>query len=265
MSFRLKDTFITKKERQMKTNKRNRKLEKPLFFGISLIVLSLITGCGSIVTKKTPPFSHIHVGHALTGWVTTPGKKGLIETAKKEAQAALNSALQASRSSSLAQKKTHIANALHAVDPKAQANGSGLGFGLTRALTESIAHLQFAAESDDASANIKRTVPVIARKAQNLAKLSNQLKIFGQAATSATSMGEMSALESEFLSSIKKINNGPYNIKKFRADIQNMASKENPKYTTVDSHFLFNLIRLKSGKWTFRSTKDSSPDDSVSY
>lgn len=249
----------------MRTDNKNRKLEKPLFFGISLIILSLITGCGSIVTKKSPPFSHIHVGHALTGWVTTPGKKGLVATAENEAKAALNSALQASRSSSLAQKKTHIANALHAVDPKAQANGSGLGFGLTRALTESMAHLQFAAESDDASANIKRTVPVITRKAQNLAKLSNQLKIFGQAATSATSMGEMNALEGEFLSAVNKINNGPYNIKTFRADIQNMANRENPAYTTVDSYFLFNLIRLPSGKWAFRSKNDTSSSNDGSY
>lgn len=249
----------------MNTDKNNRKLKKQLFFGVSLIVLSLITGCGSIVTKKTPPFSHIHVGHALTGWVTTPGKKGLISTAEKEAQAALNSALQASRSSSLSQKKTHIANALHAVDPKAQANGSGLGFGLTRALTESIAHLQYAAESDDASANIKRSVPVLAKKAQNLAKLSNQLKVFGQATISSTTLGEVGALESEFLSTIKKINTGPYNIRKFRADIQNMVNKENPAYTTVDSYFLFNLIRLPSGKWAFRSKNDTSSNDSGSY
>ena len=119
-----------------------------------------------------------------------------------------------------------------------------------------MAHLQFSAESDDASANIKRTVPVITRKAQNLAKLSNQLKIFGQATASATSMAEMNALESEFLSTIKKITNGTYNIKKFRADIQSMANREKPAYSTVDSYFLFNLIRLPSGKWAFRSKGD---------
>lgn len=79
---------MQRKGRQVKTDNINRKQVKPLFSGILLIVLSLMTSCGSVVTKKSPPFAHIHVGHAFTGWVTTPGKKGLIETAEKEAQAA---------------------------------------------------------------------------------------------------------------------------------------------------------------------------------
>ena len=244
------------------------KFKKQIFKSLPIVIISLaVTNCGGggIITKKSPPFSHIHVGHALTGWVTTPGKIGLISTAEKEANAVLASAMQASRSNTLSQKKAHIKNALHAVDPKVQASGSGIGFGLTRALTESIAHLQFAAESDDASANIKRSVPQITSKAQQLAKLSNQLTVFGQAAIGASSMAEINALESEFLSTIKKITNGPYNIRKFRADIQAMATREKPAYTTVDSYFLFNLIRLPSGKWAFRSSNDSSSSDGGSY
>lgn len=249
----------------MKIYKNNRKLKKTIFFGTLFVTLTSMTGCSSIVKKKSPPFSHIHVGHALTGWITTPGKKGLISTADKEAQIALNGALQSSRSNTLSQKKMHIANALHAVDPKVQGKGSGLGFGLTRALTESIAHLQYAAESDDASANIKRTVPVISKKAQNLAKLSNQLKVFGLATASATTMGEVKALEGEFLSNIKKINNGSYNIRQFQADIKKMASREKPVYRTVNSYFLFNLIRLPTGKWAFRPKNDTSSNNDGSY
>ncbi len=255
----------TTKESNMRTDIKISKQGKKLFFGMSLLALSLITGCGSAITKKTPPFSHIHIGHSLTGWAATPGKKGLITVAEQEAKAVLNNALQASKSNSLSQKKKYISNALHAVDPKASSAGSGLGYGLTRALTESIAHLQFAANSDDASANIKRTVPTITQKAQKLAKLSNQLKVFGQAAANATTMGEMNALQNEFLSTIKKMSNGPYSIQKFHADIQAMANKENPKYTTVDSYFLFNLIRLPGGKWAFRAKNDTSTDNSGSY
>jgi len=96
-------------------------------------------------------------------------------------------------------------------------------------------------------------------------KLSNQLTVFGGATKSATSIGEVNALENEFLSTIKQINNGPYNIRTFQSDIQTMANKEKPAYTTVDSYYLFNLIRLPNGKWAFRSSKDTSPDDGGSY
>lgn len=250
----------------MSTKSSTGKLTKQLYSLIPLLFLSLITtGCGSIVTKKAPPFSHIHIGHALTGWAPTPSKKGLISTAEQEAGIALSNAVQASKSATLQEKKKYISNALHAVDPKVQASGPGLGYGLTRALTESIAHLQYAADSDDASANIKRSVPTITSKAQNLARLSNQLKVYGGAAKSATSISEINALGNEFLSTIKQINTGAYNIKTFRSDIQAMASREKPAYTTVDSYYLFNLIRLPSGKWAFRSSKDTSGNDSGTY
>jgi len=45
------------------------------------ISIFLITGCGSAVQKKSPLISHVHIGHTLNGWVTTPNKIGLLATA----------------------------------------------------------------------------------------------------------------------------------------------------------------------------------------
>lgn len=230
--------------------------------------LLFATGCSSVITKKSPPISHVHIGHTLTGWVSTPDKKGLLTTAEQESRIVLDNASKAKTSTSLAEKKKYMSNALHAVDPKIQTKGPGRGYGLVRAVTESIAHLQYAASSDDASANIRKTVPTIANKARQIASSANQLKVFGKAALSSSSINEFTALNNEFLTTAKQVNgdgsSGTYSLKQFRKDILAMVNKEKPAYTTVDSFYLLNLIRLPNGKWAFSSkTKDDSSSENV--
>ena len=228
--------------------------------------LLITAGCSSAITKKSPPISHVHVGHTLTGWVATPDKKGLLTTATQESKIVVDNASKAKISTSLAEKKKYMSNALNAVDPKMQAKGPGRGYGLVRAITESIAHLQYAASSDDASVNIRKTVPTIVNKARQVASSSNQLKVFGQAAVNASSINEFTALNNEFLKTAKQINgdgsSGTYSLKLFKKDILAMVSKEKPAYTTVDSYYLLNLIRLPNGKWAFSSKpKDDSSSE----
>lgn len=241
-----------------------------LVCGLSVPMITACSSTGGIVTKKAPPFSHIHIGHTLTGWRSTPDKQGLLTTAEEEADIVIASAQKAVSSNSLADKKQHISDALHAVDPKVQPTGAGKGYGLTRALVGSVSHLEYAATSDKASANVKETVPVIAKKAQQMASSSNQLKIFAQEALKATTDAEMDALLSEFVATAKKIRQGDqqnYGLVQFRQDVQAMADKErNPAYTTVDSYYLFNLIRLKSGKWIVSAKpRDPSVIDNDDY
>lgn len=225
---------------------------------LSLIFcIVVITGCGTVVTKKAPPIAHIHVGHTLTGWVATPDKKGLITTAEQEAAIMMTSAQKAASARSLEEKRRYMANALHAIDPNVQKTGPGRGFGLIRALVESIAHVKFAATSPDASANIRQTVPVITGKAQVLASNSNQLKVFAQTAKNASSLAEANTLINEFMRTTAQSSNG-YTLKQFKNDIQQMVSRENPPYRTVDSYYLFNLIRLPDGSWGFNSNSDDS-------
>ena len=61
-----------------------------------------------------------------------------------------------------------------------------------------------------------------------------------------------------------EVSPGTYSLKQFRKDIQAMVNKEQPAYTTVDSYYLFNLIRLPNGKWAFSSkANDKSSDEDV--
>ncbi len=45
---------------------------------------------------------------------------------------------------------------------------------------------------------------------------------------------------------------GEYGLKQLRADLWTMIDREDPPYTTVDSWYLFNLVRLPSGEWILR-------------
>jgi hypothetical protein len=236
----------------------------------SALILLIASACNnSIVAKKAPPFAHIHLGHTLTGWRTTPDKKGLLNTAEDELNIVLKNASKAANSTTLEKKKQYIKDALHAVDPKTQQTGAGKGYGLTRALIGSISHLQYAATSDNASTNIKSTIPIITAKAQKMASASNQLKVFAQATINASSIAEADALLAEFLSTAKKIHKGgkdDYDLIQFRKDVQVMADKEkNPPYTTVSSYYLFNVIRLESGKWIISSDPNTINLDDDNY
>ncbi len=50
-----------------------------------------------------------------------------------------------------------------------------------------------------------------------------------------------------------------YGIATIRRDIDQMTAREQPGYSPVATRWLFNLVRLDDGGWTFRA--DASDDD----
>src|SRR5687768_5939023 len=127
--------------------------------GFSLIVVVCCLAFAECAHKQ-PLISHAHVGHGLTHWTETPDNKGLfqvaheeLETARREAEAALAS------NGNVEEKTRHIANVSQALSPGAGAQqGPGLGYGAVRALEAAVEHLEYAATSEDASANVVSSV-----------------------------------------------------------------------------------------------------------
>ena len=54
-----------------------------------ILVLVTLSSC----TTRPPTIAHVHIGHALTGWVETPDSKGFFVVAEKNAQIAYRSAI----------------------------------------------------------------------------------------------------------------------------------------------------------------------------
>ena len=140
---------------------------------ISRVGAATIAFCGILALVPVPSSAgsgeaHAHLGHVMTGWKDTPEGKGLLPVAIDEADiAAEHARLAAQKPGDLAWMKAHTGHVMHAVDPSKEASGPGLGYGVKQASKGIILHIGFAAESTDATDNIKTHQPHVATSAAN--------------------------------------------------------------------------------------------------
>lgn len=131
---------------------------------------ALIAAAAVVTAGAQQNMAHVHMGHVLTGWQDTPDGKGLLPTALDEAGIAeTHAGFAVSRPDDLDWMKLHASHVLHAIDPAAEPNGPGLGFGVAKAASGVSAHIGFAAESDAASDNVKLHATHVATSAGNVA------------------------------------------------------------------------------------------------
>lgn len=231
----------------------------PAIAVLSVVVLS---GCAT----TTPKISHVHIGHTITGWVDTPEERGLFVTAEEEGKIIADQATLASNSQDLAQIKQHAHGIIHAVDPSLEPSGPGLGYGFRKAITEAGHHVEYAAQSPDASANVKTGWANYQKNQQVVAERGELVLALAEAMVNAESLDEAQALASETrklavanLVGIDEDGDGvvgttprEYGMKQLRADLVAMAERENPPYRAVPQRYLFGLVRLPDGTWSFQ-------------
>ncbi len=242
---------------------------------VFLLLLSLYSCAGiksGIFQEKLPTIAHVHIGHAITSWKTTPDKKGLLVVAEEEAAIALSESEKAvAKPEDLKLIQKHVGYAMNAIDPGSYKVGPGLGFGLKRALSESINHITFAAQSDDASPNVKAFAPRYATAAEATISRCDLILALGREVLETPSATEASALAEEILtlsranvSGSQKKNTrdvNKYGLKQIRRELTAMIDRENPPYQPVAQRYLLGIIRLPSGKWTFSWLVDPFYDD----
>ena len=237
-------------------------MRKVLICALGVAALAVAGGC----TTTAPTIAHTHIGHAITGWQTTPDNAGLLVTAENEAAAMLKEARRAATpGNDLAQTKDAVRGALHALDPAlVRGGGAGLGFGLLPAVQQTISHMEFAAESDDVSRNVRDSVPGIAVRSDEIIGRCEEVRVLGQAVMSSASSAESATLAAEILTLSEDISDGSasgtYGLAQMRAEIEAMIGRESPRYTTVKTWYLLNLVRLPSGKWDFVQQDEKSGD-----
>jgi len=110
--------------------------------------------------------SHTHMKHVYEGWKTTPNGAGFLPTALEEANIALTHATIALKKDTdlswLQLHATHVAQAL-----SGQNKGPGLGFGMVPAAMGVAKHIELAAKSPGASANVKTHAEHVSTSANN--------------------------------------------------------------------------------------------------
>jgi hypothetical protein len=228
-----------------------------------------VGGCA----QQAPRISHVHVGHAITGWHDTPGQKGLFVAAEEKGQSALQHARDANQPGRrLDEVQGSIRRVMADVDPRAAPEGASERYGLKQALQGAVDHLVFAADVDDASNNVRRSVPVLVGNAAPLLARCESILVFGKEAVASKNLEEAKVLAAEILRMTRANADGvdvdgdgvigskreEYGLKQLRRDLVAMTQREDPPYTTVSTWYLFNLIRLPSGVWTFREGMGST-------
>jgi hypothetical protein len=214
----------------------------------------------------------------MDGWHDTPDQAGLFVTAERTAQTALQAAESASRAGNdLGAVKSDINLVIEAtdpVDPSAEVQRPKVEYGVKNALTGAVQHIEFAAESRDASANIRSSAAAFSRHAVAVLDRCDLITGLGGDVLRADSSEVARLLADEILTLARAnvygedsngdgvVGSSPeeYGLMQLRAELESTIAREDPPYTTVERWYLFNLIRLPSGEWIFRQRSQGSSD-----
>ncbi|MEE9491895.1 MAG: hypothetical protein V3W04_00755 [Gammaproteobacteria bacterium] len=235
-------------------------------YRIAFPALLLLSGCAT----HAPTISHTHIGHAMTGWADTPNQDGLFIVAEKAAKSAIQAAeTAAAPQAGLSSIRTSITNVINDTNRAFLTSGEVTGkrqYGVKDALTETARHIEFAANSPDSSDNIRNLGPQFSGNARFVFDRCDLITALGYEIVNSNSVEEASILSQEILKLVHanlkgndsngdgKTGSSPeeYGLKQLRTELQTMIDQEDPPYRTVDSWYLFNLIKLPSGDWIFR-------------
>jgi len=236
---------------------------------LSLVIVFCVFGLLACATE-VPKYSHIHVGHALNGWVNTPGQKGLFVTTEEFADriARLSvSSIEASRKSDFATVRKNSEEIIRLIgdDPRAEIAGPDSYTFLT-ALQGAVNHLAFAVESDDASQNLQKGIQRVIDNSATLFARTDVLRTLAEVAMVEPGGDPLSDvareirvlavqnLEGEDINKDNFIGDTPeeYGLRQLRRDLAATIENERPPFRPVEQRYLFGLVRLPDGSWQFR-------------
>lgn len=144
-----------------------------------------------------PGKAGVHVGHVVNGFNDTPGLQGLLPVAMADARVATQHAGLATRQpENLQYMKTHSEHVMHALDPSTvpALMAPGSGYGLKKAVTNILEHIELAAKEQDATPNVVAHARHIALSGRNtLSRVEQMLSLAAQvrAAESASDAAKL--------------------------------------------------------------------------
>ena len=228
-------------------------------FQLILLMLAACTLAGCYTVAR-PTIAHVHIGHTTAGWADTPEKAGLLTVAEREADIAADNArkaFQAGRNPD--ELKRHVGYVLHATDPNLEPRGPGTGYGFIRAMDGAADHIRFAADSDDASKNLKDGslgLEAAASRIRQSAKVSVSICL---EILRTSKVEDLVSLAEELKS---QTDTTARETRAWRAQLQEVIARESPPFTRIERRYLFGLIRLPSGLWRWHPDVDKASNQS---
>ena len=184
---------------------------RPLVLGLTIATAGFVAGAQASAQEASAPAnaSHTHIGHVADRFGNTPENRGLLATARAELEVAnTHVGLGLRDPSNLASMKTHAGHVLNAIDPSAEDEGPGLGYGLKRAVDGAIQHLGMAAEAPVATQNVKTHNRLVQAAMANVQIWTNQIVPLVAEARAATEAWQAASAMSQIQILTGKILNG---------------------------------------------------------
>ena len=165
---------------------------------------------GTIVPAKIEAIpAHLHLGHVMTNWRDTPNNAGFLIVAISDARvAAIHADLATQSSNTLDLIKAHAGHVLSALDSSIEPKGPGSGYGVKKAATGALQHLEFALQSEGVTANIRMHAGPVSALLKNVLQWIDQATAAAQKSRAATSGTEAVALANEVAGLTKNIGEG---------------------------------------------------------
>jgi len=240
-----------------------------------ILAVAILSAC----VQTRPLKSHAHIGHALTSWHDTPGQEGLYAVAARELDFAIDAVNLALTSTTDAERaRRHLDNALHALNSDLKKFGKGLDYGAIRAMVGAIEHLEYAANSEDASDNFVASVVSLADQGDLV------VTRMVQAQQLITAMGGQNPATNPRLIEVRKLvmaakfgdpdggaitgslARSDWGLVHISAQLTDMLARENdPEYEPVPRKYVLGLIRLPGGRWGYRLSRPSYGSAGYSY
>jgi hypothetical protein len=162
---------------------------------------------GAIVAAKIEAIpAHLHLGHVMTNWRDTPANVGFLIAAISDGRvAAVHADLAAKSADDLEAMKLHAGHVLNALDSSVEPKGPGSGYGVRKAATGALQHLEFAVQAEGVTANIKTHATQVSASLNNVLQWTDQAVNLAQKIRTATSAAQAAAMVNDLTALTKNI------------------------------------------------------------
>jgi hypothetical protein len=192
----------------------------PLYAGRLVRITGELKNGAIVATKVEAIPAHLHLGHVMTNWRDTPANVGFLIAAISDAKVAVTHAELTARSTdNVDEMKLHAGHVLNALDPSIEPKGPGSGYGVKKAATGALQHLEFAVNGEGSSPNIKTYATRVSASLKDVLNGTDQAIAITQKITASKSASEAAPLAVDLLRLTKQISDEGLQAAKMAMDL----------------------------------------------
>jgi len=178
----------------------------PLYAGRPVRITGELKDGAIVATKIEAIPAHLHLGHVMTNWRDTPANVGFLIAAISDGRvAAVHADLAAKSADDLEAMKLHAGHVLNALDSSVEPKGPGSGYGVRKAATGALQHLEFAVQAEGVTDNVKTHAAQVSASLNNVLQWTDQAVNLAQKIRTATTAAQAAAMVNDLTALTKNI------------------------------------------------------------